>query len=194
MTVGERRDDLEGPSASGEGVPAGEQQCALELLLKCSAVTSSCSSDACLGAGLEGGQWLEREPGCNRAEGCLAGGEQAEETAEWVFVHTWGLGLFLFTEASGPGMLLAPHLLLDALLAAVAKIVLSPSVSAQSALPRASFCKRIVPPSLLSLLPLDYCRVRCRTWTHPLGQGGLCLGNVWDGGSAGGPGCHLLSE
>lgn len=74
--------------------------------------------------------WLEGNRRRERQSGCL---------------HTQGLGWFLFTEASGPGVLLAPHLLLDALLATVAKIVISPSASAQSAPLRAPFCKPVVP-------------------------------------------------
>lgn len=112
-------------------------------------------------------------------------------------MHTWGLGLFLFTKASGPGMLLAPHLLLDALLAIVAKIVLSPSVSAQSPLPRALFCKPIfvtfTPVFAASrspwcaVLDLDRSRVRWgRLWL-------CCFWRMLDRVSADGPGCCLIS-
>lgn len=54
--------------------------------------------------------------------------------------------MFLFTTARGPGALLAPHLLLHALLAAVAKIVLPPSASAPSPLPPASFVSQFLCP------------------------------------------------
>lgn len=88
--------------------------------------------------------------------------------------------MFLFTTASSPGMLLAPHLLLDALLATVAKIVLSPSASAPSPPPRAWFCEPIPLPSCLCLLLRDCCGVQCRTWTDPervgLGCGSASFG------------------
>lgn len=103
--------------------------------------------------------WLEGNRRRKQQSGCL---------------HTRGLGLFLFTEASGPGVLLAPHLLLDALLATVAKIVLSPSASAQSALPQALFCKPIVLLSPLCVLPLDHRGVWCWTWTSPVCAGVGC--------------------
>lgn len=139
----------------GKGVLAGKQQCAV----CCSSVLLShlsCSSAACPGVERVSGEhtrldatelkdpWLEGNRWRKRQSGCL---------------HTWGLGLFLFTKAGGPGMLLVPHLLLDVLLATVAKIVLSPSVSAQRPLPQALFSKLIVPPSPLCMLPLRRCGV-----------------------------------
>lgn len=38
------------------------------------------------------GQRLKHRPRCARAEGCMAGGEQTEKTAEWVFAHA-GFGV-----------------------------------------------------------------------------------------------------
>lgn len=117
---------------------------------------TSCSSAACPGVERVTGEhtcldarelkdpWLEGNRRRKQQSGCL---------------HTWGLGLFLFTKASGPGTLLVPHLLLDVLLATVAKIVLSPSVSVQRPLPQALFSRLMVPPSTLCMLPLRRCGI-----------------------------------
>lgn len=147
---------------------AGKQQVCTWLPLKSSAPAPSCSSAACPGAqvdlgtaGLEGNTWRKQRGGC---------------------LHSGGLGVFLFTTARGPGMFLAPHLLLDALSAAVAKIVISPSASAPSPAPRASFREPIPLPLCLCPLPRDRCVCSARPglipgvlgWAVPL----LYLGNI----------------